>query len=41
MGQYKDIFEDFEKVKSFEFFLKHNNINEIIHHFKELMKHKT
>ncbi|CAD8053452.1 unnamed protein product [Paramecium primaurelia] len=28
-GQYLDIFEGFEKVRNFEYFLKHNNANEI------------
>ncbi|CAD8197311.1 unnamed protein product [Paramecium octaurelia] len=34
LGQYLDIFEGFEKVRNFEYFLKHNNANEIARLYK-------
>ncbi|CAD8197192.1 unnamed protein product [Paramecium octaurelia] len=40
MGQYLEIFEGFDKVKNFEYFLKHNNIREIAQKFKGLIKNQ-
>ncbi|CAD8107337.1 unnamed protein product [Paramecium sonneborni] len=38
IGQYKELFEGFEKVKNFEYFLKHNNANEIARQNKIMSK---
>ncbi|CAK87067.1 unnamed protein product (macronuclear) [Paramecium tetraurelia] len=38
LWQYSDIFEGFEKVRNFEYFLRHNNANEIARLFRIMTK---